>query len=69
MKFRLLSDQFEKKKTWIYYGQMADTEFNFRQCSFLSEFHNLQTFWSLSSLCTQIKIFYFDYLDLYGFFM
>ena len=22
---------------------MADAEYNFRQCSFLSEFHNLQT--------------------------
>ena len=34
---------------------MADAEFNFRQCSFLSEFHNLQTFWSLSILYEQIK--------------
>ena len=56
MKFRLLSDQFKKKKkTWIYYGQMADAEFNFRQCSVLSEFHTLQTFWSLSILYTQLK--------------
>ena len=55
MKFRLLSDQFEEKKTWIYYGQMADAEFNFRQCSFLSEFHNLQTFWSPSIHYAQIK--------------
>jgi len=64
MKFRLLSDQFEKRKTWIYYCQMADAEFN---CSFLSEFHNLQTFWVPKHPLYTDQIFYFDYLDLYGF--
>ena len=67
MKFRLLSDQFEKKKTWIYYDQMADAEYNFRQCSFLLEFHNWQTVLSPKHPLYTDQIFYFDYLDLYGF--
>ena len=45
MKSRLFSDAFEKKRNIIQYGQMADSEFNFQQCSFPSKLHILQIFW------------------------
>ena len=59
-----------RKKAWSSTDQIGDGEFDYQQCSFLSESNNFQIvfFSCLASFYTKAaSIFHNDHLDLYGF--
>ena len=60
-----------RKKAWSSTDQIGDGEFDYQQCSFLSESNNFQIvfFFFLASILLHkaASIFHNDHLDLYGF--